>query len=131
MSVRECGEVTEIVTNDEDETLTDMVFSKLVCLELNKLPRLLYFDSGSYALKFPSLEVVTLSQCPSLIEFHTGNELSTPKLNKVWQTEEMDQSRWEGDLNATVSKEMVCFFIHLIFFYLLYMYEIVFSLFLQ
>ncbi|XP_012463876.1 disease resistance protein At4g27190 [Gossypium raimondii] len=107
MSVRECDEVTEIVANDEDETLTDIVFSKLVCLELNKLPMLLYFDSGSYALKFPLLEVITLSQCPSLIEFHTRNELSTPKLKKVWQTEEMDQSCWEGDLNATVSEKMV------------------------
>ncbi|PPE01005.1 hypothetical protein GOBAR_DD01968 [Gossypium barbadense] len=106
MSVRECDEVTEIVANDEDETLTDIVFSKLVCLELNKLPMLLYFDSGSYALKFPLLEVVTLSQCPSLIEFHTRNELSTPKLKKVWQTEEMDQSCWKGDLNATVSEKM-------------------------
>ncbi|KAK8637628.1 hypothetical protein V6N13_136102 [Hibiscus sabdariffa] len=110
MSIRECRGVTEIVENDEEkagETLEEIVFSKLVVLELNTLHSLLYFSSGSYALKLPSLEEITVIQCPDLITFHGGKELSTPKLNKVWLTEEMDRSCWEGDLNATVSKKMV------------------------
>ncbi|KAL4325668.1 hypothetical protein GQ457_11G019040 [Hibiscus cannabinus] len=112
MSIRECREVTEIVENDEEkagETVEEIVFSKLVVLELNTLSSLLYFSSGGYALKLPSLEEITVIQCPYLITFHGGKELNTPKLNKVWVTEEMDRSCWEGDLNATVSKKMVCF----------------------
>ncbi|XP_017982383.1 PREDICTED: disease resistance protein At4g27190 [Theobroma cacao] len=100
MSIRECNKVTEIIVDDEEEeTPKEIIFSNLVCLELNGLPSLLYFSSGSSALKFPSLEDVTVKQCPNLRYFHWG-ELSTPKLHKVWLTEEKDRSCWEGDLNA-------------------------------
>ncbi|XVF04820.1 hypothetical protein REPUB_Repub05bG0118300 [Reevesia pubescens] len=102
MSIRECNEVTEIVANEGGETL-EIIFSKLVCLELNRLANLLCFSSGSFALKFPSLEDVTVIQCPSLTNFYCGGELSTPKLHKVWLTEEKDRICWEGDLNTTAS----------------------------
>ncbi|OMO51703.1 Disease resistance protein [Corchorus olitorius] len=99
MSVRECNKVIEIVTDHEKETSKEIIFSKLVCLELIGLPSLRCFSSGNYALKFPSLEDVTVKQCPSWNYFYWG-ELSTPKLHKVWLTEEKDRSCWEGDLNA-------------------------------
>ena len=108
MSIRECNKVTEIVANEEGESLTEISFIKLVCLELSRLPSLLYFSSGSYALKFPSLEDATVIQCPSLTNFYIRGELSTPKLHKVWLTEDKDRSCWEGNLNATSGK-MVCF----------------------
>ncbi|XWS73626.1 hypothetical protein CRYUN_Cryun02cG0144700 [Craigia yunnanensis] len=107
MSIRECNKVTEIVANEEGESLTEISFSKLVCLELNRLPSLLYFSSGSYALKFPTLEDVTVIQCPSLTNFYFGGELSTPKLHKVWLAEDKDRRCWEGNLNATASRKMV------------------------
>ncbi|XVE59933.1 hypothetical protein DITRI_Ditri05aG0086000 [Diplodiscus trichospermus] len=109
MSIRECEEVTEIIIANEKqgETLTEIIFSKLVCLELNRLPSLLYFSFGSYALKFPELEDVTMIHCSSLTSFYYGGELSTPKLHKVWLTEEKDRSCWEGNLNATASETMV------------------------
>ncbi|XP_039028457.1 uncharacterized protein LOC120162368 [Hibiscus syriacus] len=60
MSVRECLKVTEIVANDEEavETLGEIIFRKLVVLELNELPSLLYFCSGNYALRLPYLEEI-------------------------------------------------------------------------
>ncbi|MBA0876707.1 hypothetical protein Goshw_019051, partial [Gossypium schwendimanii] len=54
-------------------------------------------------LKFPSLEQVTLSQCPRLKNFNQG-ELTTPKLQKVQLTQTDFGGRWAGDLNATLSK---------------------------
>ncbi|MBA0619461.1 hypothetical protein Godav_028627, partial [Gossypium davidsonii] len=72
-------------------------------MELHCLPSLTSFCSGYCTLRFPSLEKVTLSQCPRMNNFYQG-VLSTPQLYRVQLTETDLKGRWAGDLNATVEQ---------------------------
>ncbi|TYG47939.1 hypothetical protein ES288_D11G382700v1 [Gossypium darwinii] len=101
--IRECERMREVVASDEDETSYEIVFRALKCLELHCLQSLSSFCSRNYALRFPSLEQVTLSQCPRMKNFNQG-ELTTPKLQKVQLTQTDFMGRWAGDLNATVEQ---------------------------
>ncbi|MBA0742806.1 hypothetical protein Gogos_015825, partial [Gossypium gossypioides] len=103
MRIRECEMMGEIVASDEGETSYEIVFRALKHLELHCLQRLVSFCSGNYTLRFPSLEQVTLSQCPRMKNFYQG-VLSTPQLHKVQLTATDFRGRWAGDLNATVEQ---------------------------
>ncbi|MBA0654827.1 hypothetical protein Goklo_021743, partial [Gossypium klotzschianum] len=93
----------EVVASDGDEASYEIVFRVLKRLELHCLQNLTSFCSGNYTLWCPSLEQVTLSQCPRMKNFYQG-ELITPKLHKVQSTETDFRGRWAGDLNATVEQ---------------------------
>ncbi|MFQ6670384.1 hypothetical protein Gotur_035328, partial [Gossypium turneri] len=99
MKIRECERMREVVASDGDETSYEIVFRALKRLELHCLQSLTSFCSRNYALRFPSLEQVTLSQCPRMKNFNQG-ELTTPKLQKVQLTQTDFMGRWAGDLNA-------------------------------
>ncbi|KAH1084303.1 hypothetical protein J1N35_024064, partial [Gossypium stocksii] len=103
MKIRECERMREVVASDGDETSYEIVFRALKHLELHCLQSLSSFCSRNYTLRFPSLEQVTLSQCPRMKNFNQG-ELTTPKLQKVQLTETDFRGRWAGDLNATVEQ---------------------------
>ncbi|KAG4123418.1 hypothetical protein ERO13_D11G325233v2 [Gossypium hirsutum] len=103
MRIRECEMMREVVASDDDETSYEIVFTALKHLELHCLQRLLTFCSGNYTLRFPSLEQITLSQCPRMKNFNQG-ELTTPKLHKVQLTETDFKGRWAGDLDSTVEQ---------------------------
>ncbi|KAL1075599.1 hypothetical protein V6Z11_D11G374900 [Gossypium hirsutum] len=103
MRIRECERMREVVASDGDETSYEIVFRALKCLELHCLQSLTSFCSRNYALRFPSLEQVTLSQCPRMKNFNKG-ELTTPKLQKLQLTQTDFRGRWAGDLNATVEQ---------------------------
>ncbi|TYG47948.1 hypothetical protein ES288_D11G383600v1 [Gossypium darwinii] len=103
MRIRECEMMREVIVSEEDDTSYEIVFSELKRLELHCLESLASFCSGSYTLRFPSLEQVTISQCPRMKNFYQG-ELTTPKLHKVQLTETDFRGRWVGDLNATVEQ---------------------------
>ncbi|MFQ6670385.1 hypothetical protein Gotur_035328, partial [Gossypium turneri] len=103
MKIRECERMREVVASDGDETSYEIVFRALKRLELHCLQSLTSFCSRNYALRFPSLEQVTLSQCPRMKNFNQG-ELTTPKLQKVQLTQTDFMGRWAGDLNATVEQ---------------------------
>ncbi|MBA0742804.1 hypothetical protein Gogos_015825, partial [Gossypium gossypioides] len=103
MRIRECEMMREVVASDDGETSYEIVFRALKHLELHCLQRLLTFCSGNYTLRFPSLEQITLSQCPRMKNFNQG-ELTTPKLHKVQLTETDFKGRWAGDLDSTVEQ---------------------------
>ncbi|KAH1084299.1 hypothetical protein J1N35_024060 [Gossypium stocksii] len=103
MRISECEMMREVVASDGDETSYEIIFKALKHLELHFLQSLTSFCSGNYTLRFPSLEQVTLSQCPRMKNFYRG-ALSTPKLHKVQLTETNFKGRWVGDLNATVEQ---------------------------
>ncbi|KAB2006669.1 hypothetical protein ES319_D11G363100v1 [Gossypium barbadense] len=103
LKIGECEMMREVIASDGDETSYEIVFRELKRLELHCLQRLTSFCSRNYTLRFPSLEQVTLSQCPRMKNFNQG-ELTTPKLQKVQLTQTDFRGRWAGDLNATVEQ---------------------------
>ncbi|MBA0784526.1 hypothetical protein Gotri_025869 [Gossypium trilobum] len=103
MRIRECEMMREVIASDEDDTSYEIVFRALKHLELHCLQSLTSFCSGNYTLRFPSLEQVTLSQCPKMKNFNQG-ELSTPKLHKLWLTKTEFKGSWAGDIKATVEQ---------------------------
>ncbi|XVE83287.1 hypothetical protein DITRI_Ditri16bG0076000 [Diplodiscus trichospermus] len=83
MRIRECKMITEIVSGEGDEATNEIIFRELKCLELHCLQSLKGLCSGNNSFKFPSLEQVIVSQCPTLKSF-CKEALSTPKLQIVY-----------------------------------------------
>ncbi|GMI79638.1 hypothetical protein HRI_001633100 [Hibiscus trionum] len=105
LKIAECESLREVIASDRNEaTYHEIIFRELKCLELHCLKNLKSFCSGKYTLSFPSLDQVTVSECPSLKKFCHG-ALSTPKLLGVQHTGRGFSRRdWAGDLNATIEQ---------------------------
>ncbi|KAK8514666.1 hypothetical protein V6N12_057563 [Hibiscus sabdariffa] len=105
LKIAECESMREVIASERDEaTYHEVIFRELKCLELHCLKNLKSFCSGKYTLRFPSLDQVTVSQCPSLKKFCRG-VVSTPKLRGVQHTGRGFSRRdWAGDLNATIEQ---------------------------
>ncbi|GKV02429.1 hypothetical protein SLEP1_g14866 [Rubroshorea leprosula] len=103
MSISDCDMIGEIVACIDDEVKDGIVFSKLKYLRLKGLPMLANFCSVECNFEFPFLKDLIVMDCPDM-QFFSKGELITPKLQKVKLTEEDDEGRWEGDLNATLQQ---------------------------
>ncbi|XP_044477783.1 uncharacterized protein LOC123205052 isoform X5 [Mangifera indica] len=106
MEIRFCIMMTEIVSNKTEDVAAEdeIVFGKLKLLSLVGLKSLTCFCSGSYALKFPCLEELTVSGCPGMKTFFAGN-LYTPSLQKVREDwTDASKRSWKGNLNATIQQ---------------------------
>ncbi|GLT95531.1 hypothetical protein SLE2022_132090 [Rubroshorea leprosula] len=103
MSISDCDVIGEIVACIADEVKDGIVFRQLKYLQLKGLPKLATFCSMECDFEFPSLEDIIVMDCPNM-QFFSKGELLTPKLQKVKLTEEDDEGRWEGDLNATLQQ---------------------------
>ncbi|KAG5232405.1 disease resistance protein [Salix suchowensis] len=101
MSIKECKMVTEIVAGNEDEAGNEIIFRKLESLKLDCLASLTSFCSVDFTFRFPCLTEVIVTDCPKMKTFSPGI-LSTPKLRKVWLSEEKDKGHWKRDLNITI-----------------------------
>ncbi|KAJ4721770.1 Disease resistance protein [Melia azedarach] len=104
LSIDCCDMLTELVIADEEEETKDreIVFRELKVLQLFYLESLISFCSANYTLTFPSLEELTVEECPKMKIF-SGGKSSTPKLQKIkrnWK----DKGCWKGDLNTTVKE---------------------------
>ncbi|MBA0771325.1 hypothetical protein Gotri_019806 [Gossypium trilobum] len=97
-----CEMMREIIASDGDEaTYQEIIFEELKCLELKGLQNLKSFCSGNYTLKFPSLDDVTVIDCPAIENFCNG-ALSTPKLQEVQTGRDVRKCTW--DLNSTIEQ---------------------------
>ncbi|KAB5529266.1 hypothetical protein DKX38_019347 [Salix brachista] len=103
MSIKECKMVTEIVASNGDEAGNEIIFRKLESLKLDCLASLTSFCSVDFTFRFPCLTEVIVTNCPKMKTFSLGI-LSTPKLPKVWLSEEKDKGHWKGDLNITIQQ---------------------------
>jgi len=116
MKIRGCYELEEIVTNEGNEK-EQIVFGKLITIELKRLNKLKSFCSYSnYEFKFPSLEVLIVSECRMMERFTEGGARA-PKLQNIVSSNEEGKEeakwQWEGDLNATIQKGFNKVLIHL------------------
>ncbi|XP_058007404.1 uncharacterized protein LOC110653611 isoform X2 [Hevea brasiliensis] len=107
LTVKSCNMLTEIVGGDLGVRIgstDEIVFSKMKTLQLEHLQSLTSFCLGSYTFKFPSLEQLTVRNCPKLRIFTAGVS-STPKLRGVLAGLRYDRKwHWEGNLNATIEQ---------------------------
>ncbi|KAI4347895.1 hypothetical protein L6164_008671 [Bauhinia variegata] len=106
LEIEYCGMIKEIIVDNiviDAETIDEITFSKLKSLKLYALPKLECFCSMNYIFKFPSLEVVIITQCPKMKIF-SRRAPNTPKLREVKDNYRSDDGYWERDLNFTVQK---------------------------
>ncbi|KAM3690832.1 hypothetical protein ACJW31_09G149400 [Castanea mollissima] len=105
IEVRNCEKIEEILARaGEEEKEKDVLFDKVNSIVLHNLPNLKCFCSETNALEWPSLEEITVKECPSLSTFIPSN-LNTPKLEGVYDAlswEDIRTCHWKGDLNATI-----------------------------
>nr|KYP47023.1 Disease resistance protein At4g27190 family [Cajanus cajan] len=106
MKVSGCN-VKEIVTNEGNEDKIEIVFSKLVTIELAWLPYLTSFCGFKKCeFKFPSLEILIVRGC-NMMETFTMGHTKAPKLQNIFAYEGEVEAKWqwEGDLNTTIQKD--------------------------
>ncbi|KHN08003.1 Putative disease resistance protein [Glycine soja] len=107
MKISGCYRLEEIVTNKGNEEAEQIVFGKLITIELERLKKLKSFCSYKNCdFKFPSLEVLIVRECPLMHTFTEGDARAPKLQNKVTAKEEgKEEAKWqEGDLNATVQE---------------------------
>ncbi|KAG4400462.1 hypothetical protein GLYMA_07G062900v4 [Glycine max] len=108
MKISRCYELEEIVSNEGNEEAEQIVFGKLITIELEWLKKLKSFCSyKNYEFKFPSLEVLIVRECPLMHTFTEGGARAAKLQNIVTANEEGKEEakwQWEGDLNATIQK---------------------------
>ncbi|XP_043814222.1 uncharacterized protein LOC110608107 [Manihot esculenta] len=101
MKIEECELIQEvIVAKVDEEEENEICFSRLKCLELQRLPSLSSFCSGNLTFSFPSMEEVIIVECPNMKIF--AQEVSTPQLWRVQTGERKYEWEWEGSLNNTI-----------------------------
>ena len=78
LHIHDCGLMEEIVALEEGlETTTEFVFPRITSLSLELLPELKYFYPGKHTSKWPSLKILTISEC-NKVRIVASNELSFP-----------------------------------------------------
>ncbi|KAL2336070.1 hypothetical protein Fmac_010516 [Flemingia macrophylla] len=109
MKVINCWQIKEIVIGEgdqEDNKVTEILFSKLITIELVNLKHLTSFCSHKNCIfKFPSLEILIVTEC-FMMETFSKNLTSAPKLENIFAVEGDGEAtwQWEHDLNATIQK---------------------------
>ncbi|TXG65328.1 hypothetical protein EZV62_006603 [Acer yangbiense] len=103
MLIGSCEKITEVIGNHGDVIEDEIIFRKLKSLMLEDLPSLTSFCSWNFTLKFPSLETLTLRQCPNMKIFSQG-DLTTQKLQKVRIGRESVELRPDFNLNTIIQQ---------------------------
>ncbi|KHN04133.1 hypothetical protein glysoja_047827, partial [Glycine soja] len=108
MKISHCNKLEEIVSDEGNEEAEQIVFGKLITIELEGLKKLKSFCSyKNYEFKFPSLEVLIVRECPLMQRFTEGGARA-PKLQNIVTAYEVGKEeakwQWEGDLNATIQE---------------------------
>ncbi|KAL3009011.1 hypothetical protein AAZX31_07G062400 [Glycine max] len=108
MKIRRSHQLEEIVSNEGNKEEEQIVFGKLITIELKGLNKLKSFCSYKKCeFKFPSLEVLIVRECPLMQRFTEGGARAPKLQNIITANEEGEEEakwQWEGDLNATIQK---------------------------
>ncbi|KAH1240841.1 putative disease resistance protein [Glycine max] len=111
MKISRCYELEEIVSNEGNEEAEQIVFGKLITIELEGLKKLKSFCSYKKCeFKFPSLEVLIVRECRMMERFTEGGARAAKLQNIVTANEEGKEEakrQWEGDLNATIQNKIL------------------------
>ncbi|WCJ19205.1 hypothetical protein M5689_001502 [Euphorbia peplus] len=103
LKLSSCDALEEIVAEGEKEEQAikdEIVFPQLRSIDISYSPKLVFFYSGIYALKLPSLKSVFLYNCPCMLTFSKGL-LITPSEVKV-QIDNGNYKLLEDGLNDTM-----------------------------
>lgn len=103
LTVRECESLQEIVTKEnEDGSDHELIFGRLLRLQLTSLPSLVCYYSGSTTLQFSSLHEAIIRKCPNMKTF-SGGVIDAPMFVGVRTSllEEFDY-HFHDDLNTTM-----------------------------
>ncbi|KAL0005763.1 hypothetical protein SO802_013324 [Lithocarpus litseifolius] len=109
LRIYDCKRMREIVTNEgEGEAEDEICFNQLIFLMLQGLPTLRSFHLGNCSIKFPSLEYLTVTECPEMKIFSNG-VLNMPKLKQVGfgennEWEDQREVSVEEDVNSTIKR---------------------------
>ncbi|XP_056159383.1 uncharacterized protein LOC115691305 isoform X1 [Syzygium oleosum] len=99
LRISNCKKLTEVICDEGGEEGLVLAFNQLKYMELDGLTGLRCFSSIKYTLKFPLLEDVIVSGCPSM-KFFSRGPIEAPKLERVQVSTEA--WFWKGDLNITI-----------------------------
>ncbi|TYH51615.1 hypothetical protein ES332_D10G288300v1 [Gossypium tomentosum] len=73
--IEDCNCLRDIILTEEiEEARKDVIcFPRLNSLHIDRLPNLIFFNSGNHNIEFPLLKVLKIKRCPKLIEFISQN----------------------------------------------------------
>ncbi|WJX75992.1 hypothetical protein P8452_59463 [Trifolium repens] len=107
LDITECKNLNEIVCQEESEANGEkiIIFPALQDLILKDLPKLKAFFHGPYNLDFPSLQKVSIFNCPNM-EVFSGGVSSMPELKdvSVWNELLDNYSIHKDDINVTIQQ---------------------------
>ncbi|KAL5825459.1 hypothetical protein ACOSQ3_021522 [Xanthoceras sorbifolium] len=101
MKITSCEMMTEVVADEGAEMEEEIKFIKLKSLELDNLSRLTKFCSGNYNFSFPSLEQLSVYECPNMNIFSLKAP-TTPKLREIRLQGKTYYC--EGDINTAMQE---------------------------
>jgi hypothetical protein len=111
LDIAECKNLNEIVCQEESEANGEkiIIFPALQGLRLKDLPKLKAFFHGPYNLNFPSLQKVSICNCPDMEVFSRGVS-SMPELKDVNIRNGTFSTIHKDDINVTIQqfKTFVC-----------------------
>ncbi|TYI62759.1 hypothetical protein E1A91_D10G270100v1 [Gossypium mustelinum] len=73
--IEDCDCLRDIIVTEEiEEERKDVIcFPRLNSLHIDRLPNLIFFNSGNHNIEFPLLKELRIRRCPKLIEFISQN----------------------------------------------------------
>ncbi|XP_039173461.1 putative disease resistance protein At4g19050 [Eucalyptus grandis] len=101
LTISNCKMLIEVICDEGGKKGHVVAFNQLKYMELDGLTRLRCFGSGGYILKFPSLEDVIVTRCPSM-KFFSEGPIEAPKLERVHLSTAV--WLWKGNLNITIEE---------------------------
>ena len=96
LEIRNCKSIKEIINTEElrgEGRVVNIVFPKLINLQLKRLPNLTQFASGN-SVEFPSLTQLSIQDCPKLKTFSTAIMSADIK-----QSDEVEEMNCQDDIH--------------------------------
>ena len=106
LEIQNCKSIEGIINTKElrgEGRVVNMVFPKLINLQLKGLPNLMQFASGN-SVEFPSLTQLSIQDCPKLKTFSTA--VMSVDIN---QSEEVEETNCQYDIQPLFDQKVTLF----------------------